>query len=320
MSARLRAAVIGAGNMGANHVRIYSHLPMVQLVAVAEPNSKTAAVITNMYKVKTYDNYEKMLDQEELDMVSICVPTSLHFAVAKKCIQHNLHTLLEKPISTSLTEAQELLRLASKQKIKFLIGHVERHNPAVKKVKELIKKRKLGKVTSIIARRVGGFPYQIRDASVMVDMAIHDIDIINFLLEELPQKIYSNKHRILIKKREDCVEYFLKYKNASAYVQTNWITPVKIRKLNITGSRGYLEMDYINQRVEFYQSNYRKFKDPYQNFSDYILRFSEPDKIDITIEKKEPLKEELIYFIESIRKNRSIDSTFALDAIKIALN
>ena len=121
----------------------------------------------------------------------------------------------------------------------------------------------------------------------------------------------------MIKKRDDSAEFFLKYKKASAYIQANWITPIKIRKLNITGEKGYIELDYINQKIELYESNYEK-KDSF-SFEDYILHFSEPDKTIISVAKKQPLKEEILYFIDCVKNNKEIDSSFALDSLKIAL-
>lgn len=319
MQTRLKCAVIGAGNMGKKHVCVYANLPPVDLVAIADLNEALAKEVADVYKIRFYKDYKEMLDIEAPDIVSICVPTSLHYEVAKICLEKKINTLLEKPITTSIADGEKLLAQAKKNKVKFLVGHIERHNPAIKKVKILIEKGDLGKITAIIARRVGGFPYRIRDANIMVDLAIHDIDIANYLLNELPQEIFINKKRHHIEQREDAVEFFLKYKNASAYIQANWITPVKIRKLNITGTEGYIEMDYITQKVEFYKSNYKKFREAAKGFSDYILHFSEPDKIDIPIEKNEPLKEEISYFVNCVENNLAVDSQFALDALKIAL-
>lgn len=316
---KLNCAVIGVGKMGINHVRVYAKTPDIDFTSVAELSDTLGQAVAKEFNVKLYKNYEDLLDTEKPDLVSICVPTSFHYVVAKTCIEKGVNILLEKPICTEVGEAEELLTIAKKNKVKMLVGHIERHNPAVKKVKEMIDQGKLGQITSIIARRVGGFPYQIRDANIMADLAIHDIDIINYLLDDLPKEVYVNRQRIHIEKREDSVEYFLKYKHASGYVQTNWITPVKIRKLNITGSEGYIEMDYITQKIEFYKSNFDKFKEDYKGFSDYVLRFSESDIIDVPVEKKEPLTEEIHYFINCVRNDISIDSEFAKVALEIAL-
>jgi UDP-N-acetylglucosamine 3-dehydrogenase len=320
MSAKIKCAVIGAGKMGINHVRIYSELKQVQLVAVADLNEKLGKDASIKYNTKYYSSYKEMIIKEKPDIISICVPTSFHYIVAKDCLMLKKNILLEKPISTTVEEAKKLVALAKKNKVHFMVGHIERYNPAVIKVKELIKKGELGKITSIIARRIGGFPYRIRDANIMVDLAIHDIDIVNYLLDEYPKQIFVNKKRIHTKTREDSVEFFLKYKIASAYIQSNWITPVKIRKLAVGGSEGYLEMDYISQQIEFYKSNYDKFKESANGFSDYILKFSESEKEIIPVIKKEPLTEEILSFINSVKKNKITYPDYAVNALKIALH
>lgn len=315
----LKLAVIGVGNMGKHHARIYSEIPSVELSSVADLDENTGTEIAKKYYTKYYKNYQEMLDSENLDIVSICVPTFLHFEVASFCLSKKINVLLEKPITSGINDGRKLLKLANKNKLKFLVGHIERYNPAIRRVKEMITKGQLGRIIAITIRRLGGFPPQIRDSDIATDLAIHDIDISNYLLEELPQEVYVNKQRNHIQNRDDSVEFFLKYKNASSYIQTNWISPVKIRKINITGTEGYLEMDYISQKIEFYQSNYDKFIEASKGFSDYILMFSEPDVINISVAKKEPLKEEILYFINCVKNNIKIDSTFALEALKIAL-
>lgn len=316
---KLKYAVIGVGNMGQNHVRICSEMADVNLAAVADLNENLAADLSKQYNCRHYTNYLEMIEKEKPDVVSICVPTAFHYEVAKECVNRNTHILLEKPIALRINEAEELLQLAKDKKTKLLVGHIERFNPAVRKVKELIEKGELGKVIAITLRRVGGFPPQIKDANIAADLAIHDIDITNYLLDELPREISFNKQKNHIEQREDSVEFFLKYKKTSAYIQANWITPVKIRKLNIVGSEGYLEMDFINQQIEFYKSNYEKIKESTKDFSDYILHYSEPDKYVISVAKKEPLKEEILYFIDCVKNNKEVDSQFAVEALRIAL-
>ena len=313
----LNVSIIGVGKMGRNHVRVYSEIPGVKITSVVEMLEKA---IELPYKdIKYFVDYKEMIKKKKPDLVSICVPTLFHYEIAKYCLENKINVLLEKPICLDIKESKELLEIAKKNNVKFWVGHIERFNPSLLKVKEMVKNGELGKIIAIISRRVGGFPPQIKDANVAVDLAIHDIDIANFLLEDYPQEVSVHKQRNLIEEREDSVEFFLKYKNASAYIQANWITPVKIRKLNITGTEGYLELDYISQEIEFYKSNYQKFKENIKDFSDYIVNFSEPDKIIISMAKKEPLKEEILYFINCINDNIEVDSIFALNALKIAL-
>lgn len=314
----MKVAVIGSGNIGKHHARIYYEIPQVSLVAIADINETSAKGLAKKYHAKFYRSYEEMIEIEKPDAISICVPTSLHYRIAKYCLMKKVHVLVEKPITKDVEEAQDLLRTAKKNKVKLLVGHVERYNPAIKKVKEMIDKGDVGNVTAIIARRVGGFPPQIKDADVAIDLAIHDIDVINYLLSEIPKEVYFNKQKNHIQNREDSVELFLKYKKTSAYIQANWITPVKIRKLTITGTEGYLELDYITQKIEFFKSNYSKFKEASKDFSDYIMIFSDPDKINISVGKKEPLKEELLHFINCVSNDLETDAKYAVEALKIA--
>jgi len=316
----MKVAVIGVGIMGKHHTRIYSSLPGIKLVGVADINESEGNLVAKKYHTKFYKDYMDLIDKEKPDALSICVPTSQHYIVAKDCLQKKCNILLEKPITRTLEEARKLQLSARENKTTFMIGHIERHNPAVKKVKEMIVKGDLGKITAIMLRRLGGFPPQIKDANITVDLAIHDIDVANFLMEDLPYDIAINKQKHHIKLREDSVEFFLKYKKASVYIQANWISPVKIRKLNITGTDGYLEMDYITQKIEFYKSNYNKFRDATKDYSDYILLFSEPDQINISVAKKEPLREELIYFLDAVANKKNINIDHAIHALKIALS
>lgn len=315
----MKVCVIGAGNIGRHHIRIISELPHAQLTAISDVDEKNGTLLAKKYNTKFYKDFKEMIALEKPDAINICVPTFLHFEIAKYCIQKKINVFVEKPITSNLKDAKELLRLAKLYKVKLFVGHVERFNPAVIKLKSMIDNNELGSITAVVARRVGGFPPQIKDADIAIDLAIHDIDIVNYLLGETPKNVFVNRNKNHIKNRADSVEFFLKYKKASAYIQTNWITPVKIRKLNITGTEGYLELDYITQKIEFYKSNYSKFKDERNNFTDYILIFSDPDKLNITVGKKEPLKEEISYFINALEKDIKIDAGFAVEALEIAL-
>ncbi|MCS6983429.1 MAG: Gfo/Idh/MocA family oxidoreductase [Candidatus Absconditabacterales bacterium] len=319
MSTNINVAVIGVGNMGGNHVRTYSELDDVNLVAVADLNTSLAEQIAQKYGCKWYENYQDMIQQEHIDLVSIVVPTSFHYPVAEFCLQHNIHVLLEKPITPTVEEGEKLLMLAKEKNLNLLVGHIERFNPAVKKVKELLDKKDVGELTAFTFQRVGGLPPQIRDSNIVVDLAIHDIDISNYLIGQLPNRVNMHKKRNHLEGREDSVEIFMQYDGVSSYIQCNWISPIKMRKLTVTGTDGYLEMDYITQKITIFKSNYDKFRETIGTYSDYVMRFAEPDRVDISVGKKEPLKEEMLYIIDNIKKGTLIDTSFALSSLSIAL-
>ena len=160
---------------------------------------------------------------------------------------------------------------------------------------------------------------QVRDANVVIDLAVHDIDIINFLYGMIPKSITGNMGKAMIEKREDYAEIFLKYGKKSGFIQVNWITPVKIRNLSVTGSSGYAELNYITQELTVYESNYTK--EIVDEYGDYVVKFGLPDKTIVGVEKAEPLFLELCSFVDCVKtRNRpQVDGQVGLVALQIAL-
>jgi len=311
----LNVAVIGVGNMGKHHARVYSEIE-AKLVAVCDINEGTAKEIARRFNCRPYTDYKKMLAAEKIDAISIAVPTTYHKKIALDCIELGKHILVEKPISNNLEDAREIVEAAKKKNVKIAVGHTERFNPAVQKLKEMIKSKELGKIITIVARRVGVCSPQIRDANVIIDTAVHDIDVFNFLLEREPTKIHAISGRAIIRQRDDYADILLKYDGTNAFIQVNWITPVKIRNLAVTGTEGYAELNYITQELVLYKSNYRRIDD----FSD-VVKFGTPKEINIKIAKEEPLKNELRNFIQAIEKNREplVSGRDGMKTLEIAL-
>ncbi len=316
---KTRLAVIGLGNMGKHHARNYSLMENVQLVAVCDLNRELADATAKKFNCKAYYDYREMLQEEQLQAVSIAVPTTFHKEVALICIDRNLDVLIEKPIASTIQDAEEIIAKAQEKKVLLQIGHIERFNPAVKKLKEIICAGKLGEITSIIARRVGTVPMQIRDANVVVDLAVHDIDIINYLYEDKAEAILGNIGKAMIEKREDYAEIFLKYGNRSGYIQVNWITPIKIRNLSVTGSKGYAELNYITQELVVYESNYTK--EMVDEYGDSVIKFGIPNKTQVGVEAIEPLYLELQDFVKCVntRERPLVTGEIGLEALRIAL-
>ncbi|MEW5896129.1 MAG: Gfo/Idh/MocA family oxidoreductase [Nanoarchaeota archaeon] len=316
----INVAVIGLGNMGKHHARNYSIIPNAHLVAVCDLNEELAKTTAAKFSCRAYTNYQEMLENEDIKAVSIVVPTSFHKEVALECMKRKIDVLIEKPIADRITDAEDIIKEAKEKDLILQIGHIERFNPAVQKLKEIVGQGKLGEVSSVIARRVGTVPVQIRDANVVVDLAVHDIDIINYIYESTPNEIYSNLGKAMIEKREDYAEIFMKYGKKSGFIQVNWITPLKIRNLSVTGSKGYAELNYITQELVVYESNYTK--EIVDEYGDYVLHFGTPNRINIDIDNSEPLNLELRSFINSVltRQQPLVTGKVGLDALKIALD
>lgn len=308
--------------MGQHHARVYSGLPEVNLVAVCDQDAKRGKEIARKYKCRFYQRYLKMLKEEEIGAVSIVVPTFWHCQVAGDVLDRGIHVLLEKPMTTTLQEARKIIKKAKKKKVKLMIGHIERFNPAVTRLKKLIKQGVLGKVVALNIKRVGGPPRQVKGDNVIVDLAIHDIDIANYLFESPPEKIYCFKSKNLVREQEDSANILLKYGRASALIEVNWITPVKIRTLEVTGTRGFASLDYIKQTLALYENRaFDKRGYQFSDFKELVSKFSCYNRKRVLIKKEEPLKKELESFVNCILKNETplTSGEAAYQVLRIAL-
>jgi len=311
----MKVGVIGVGSMGNNHARIYSEMSV--LAAVSDVNEETGRKVSEKHKCSFYKDYKEMLKNEKLDAVSIVVPTSLHKQVALDVIDYKIPFLLEKPIADTVENSREIIEKAKENNVKFMVGHIERFNPALVKLKELLDNFELGEINSLITRRVGAIPPKVKDTNVVTDLAVHDIDIYNYLLNKRPTEFFGGFGKS-ISEKGDYADLMLKYNNTNAFIQVNWITPIKIRLLNVTGSRGYAELNYITQELDVYRTNYAK---DYDGFGDFMIKFGKPTKINVEIKKEEPLKVEIHTFLDCLKNNLEfpVKNEDALEALRIAL-
>lgn len=318
---KLNVGIIGLGNMGAHHARVYSEMPQVNLAAVSDIEKEKGEETAKKYHCLFFDDYKKMLRDVRLDAVSIAVPTFLHHQVVSDVLEKGINGLVEKPIAANLSQAQDIIKRAEKKNLKLMVGHIERFNPAIKRLKDLIVAGRLGDIVSINVKRVGGLPPQRKGANVVIDLAIHDIDVANYLLREYPREVYGFKSRNLISDQEDSAVLLLKYAKTSCFIEVNWVTPVKIRTLDITGTKSFARLDYINQTIVLYESNYPSQTSQYSNFNEFISKFSSADEIKVAVEKAEPLRKELEEFVEAILDNRPplITGQDGYRALEIAL-
>jgi UDP-N-acetylglucosamine 3-dehydrogenase len=314
----MRVAVIGAGNMGKNHLRNYFLMPEAELVGLADINPETESLAVE-YHAKFFTDYKKMLDELKPEAVSIVVPTPFHAEVATEVMRRGIHCLLEKPITSTVEEADALIKIAKKHNVTFTVGHIEHYNPLVIALKQLLDKNTIGDITSIICKRVGGFPAVEPKTDVIIDLAVHDIGIISYLLGQQPKVLFSHGSRTHHSKKIDSAEILLDYGRASGFIQANWLTPVKIRTIAVTGSGGYIEGNYITQELEYYEHNMQTGN---SGFSNFISTMGGPTKKTINVDFKEPLAEELRAFLSRANGNTSVylvEPEAARDALELAL-
>ena len=241
----IRVGVVGLGAMGIHHARLYSELNC-ELVGVVDVNPALAREIGEQYRVPYYTDYRALINRVEA--VSIAVPTTLHHAIAMDFLRAGVHCLVEKPIAARLDEAEEMIQAAEDNRVNLAIGHIERFNPAVIRLKQLVDEGLLGKLLIISTRRVGPFVNRIRDVGVVIDSATHDIGVVRYLIGKEPISVFSRVGK-LKHAREDYALIMLDFGDTAACIEVNWFTPHKIRTLVATGSEGVAYLDYIEQKL-----------------------------------------------------------------------
>ncbi len=300
MAKLLRAGVIGAGSMGRNHARLYAEMDDVELVAVADPDQAASVKIAQRYRVRTYTDYRALLDREQLDLVSVVVPTEHHFAVARDVLLARIPTLIEKPIAATIEEGQILVALAQEQGVMLTIGHVERFNPAIIALKARLGQGTLGKVYQIHVRRIGPFPARIKDVGVVTDLATHDLDIMHYLTGSSVTRLHAEIGQRLHTAHEDLLSAVLRFKNdIIGVLDINWLTPTKVRELSVLGERGMFVANYLTQDLIFYENEAAPQNGNWHELA--VLGVSEGRMIRFNINKKEPLREELDAFATAVR-------------------
>jgi len=293
----LKTAVIGVGMMGRNHVRIYGLMDNTRLVAVADPSPKALESIGRIYNARVYTDYLQMLDREKPDLVSIAVPTRLHREVAVAAMQRGVHVFLEKPISGDVDEGQQIIDAAQQAGVKLAVGHIERFNPAVIELKKQLDAGQLGRIFQIHARRVGPFPPRIQDVGVVIDLATHELNLLEYLTGSHVDTVYAETESEIHATHEDLLTGILKFKDGTiGILDINWLTPTKIRELSLIGEKGMFLVNYLTQDLYFYENE--SANGNWEGLA--VMGVSEGRLIRYNIKRKEPLLAELESFVDAI--------------------
>src|SRR3984893_2285398 len=241
----LRLGVIGVGVMGANHARVLVDLPGVELVGIADPDRSQAMAVATALGCHA-GAAPPTLFGLGVDAVVIAAPTHLHHPIAHDCIKAGVHLLVEKPISSSVAEGRSIVAAAQRAGLTLMVGHVERFNPTVATIKQALDGED---ILSIAITRVGPLPPRMSNVGVVIDLAVHDIDLIQWftgsdIIEVQPQL------KSAIAEREDIA--LLQFRTRSgvlAHINTNWLTPFKARTVHIATRNKYLIGDLLTRQV-----------------------------------------------------------------------
>ncbi|MBF0290745.1 MAG: Gfo/Idh/MocA family oxidoreductase [Nitrospinae bacterium] len=307
----INAGVIGVGRMGQYHVGVYSELTGVNLVGVVDVSEARGAEIAKKYRTQSYKDFRSLFGK--VDVVSIAVPTSMHYAVAKECLQAGVHCLLEKPITNNLAEAEELFNIAAKNGAILHVGHVERFNGAVQELSKAVRDP-----IFIESRRLGPFDPRIKDDGVVLDLMIHDIDIILNLVKSPVVEINAIGATVFSDK-EDVVNVQLRFENGClANILASRATQEKIRTLAVTQPSEYIFLDYTTQDILVHRRASSQHQLGIQE-----LKYTQESLIErIFVHRENPLKLELRHLIDCVANgaDRRISVENELMSLRVALS
>ena len=302
MSRKIKIAVIGVGYLGNYHTEKYAKLPDVELVAVVDTNRDRAKAIADRYQTKFYTNYRDVLDQ--VQAVSIVVPTEYHYAVTQQCLEAGLDVLVEKPMTKKVWQAEKLLALAKNKKTILQVGHLERFNSAIEHAKTI-----LTKPLFIECHRLNSFVERGTDVDVVLDLMIHDLDIILSLVPSPVLKIDAVGTPVL-SGNIDIANVRLRFQNGCVVNLTaSRISFNPMRKMRIFQPDAYVSLDFNKANVEIYRT-----------VSDDTYSLPQIKGEQLSLQKKDALEEEIRAFVDAVKKRDDLYSSAerALKALKLA--
>jgi len=252
----LNIGLIGAGRMGAYHVETWERVPAGRLTAIADPDEAVARGRIGRRPIEWVGDYRWLLERADVDAVCICTPSEHHARVALDAIAAGKHVFVEKPIAIALEDGLRMAAAARMAGLKLVVGHVERFNPAVGKLAELIREGRIGRVFRAHATRVGPLPARIQDTGVAIDLATHDLDLMQFVLGRDISSIYAEGSRCVHPSQEDIISCLLRFgeDGPQGLLDVNWLTPEKRREMTVIGEGGMLSASYLTQDVWFTES------------------------------------------------------------------
>lgn len=292
----IRVGIIGVGYLGTQHARILSYLEEADLQAVADIDFQKALQIGNRHGVRYFENYEDMID--EIDAAVVATDTSAHFKVSENLLRHGKHVLVEKPITETVEQGERLLELAAKNGLILQVGHLERFNPAVEAVENMISDPRF-----IEVQRLGSFSARSLDIDVVLDLMIHDLDIILALIKDEVASIKSSGIHV-VSEKTDIANARLEFRSGCvATLTASRVHQGKVRKLRIFEPTSYYSIDYIDQEVKVFPLDGRQ-----------------TDIKTLKIQKDEPLKRELKNFLECVDSGKmtKVSGEEGLRALRLA--
>jgi predicted dehydrogenase len=297
----LRVGVIGCGYWGPNLIRNFIELPTSDVLAVADLSEDRLAHIKSRYPgIKTTKDYRDLFAMP-LDAAVVATPPDTHFRIARDCLQHDLHVLVEKPLTLNSRDAEELIEIAETRGLTLMVGHTFEYNPAVQALKEIIDSGELGRIYYVDAVRVSLGLFQ-RGLNVLWDLAPHDISILLYLLGRDPIFVSTQGAACIFDGKHDIAYLNLMFPgDILAHVHISWLDPCKVRRITVVGSQKMVVYDDIEtlEKIKIYDKGVEP--PPYTNtFGDFQCSYRYGDVVIPNIRFAEPLRVECQHFLECI--------------------
>lgn len=304
---QLKIGAIGCGYWGPNLIRNFIEIPEADLVAVVDlDQSRLDHMQTRYPQIEVFTNNYRDLFALGLDAVLIATPPQTHLAIAKDCLQHGLHILVEKPLTLNSQDAQELVDIATQQERILMVGHTFEYNPAVRYLRELINSGELGEIRYIDAVRASLGLFQTY-ANVLWDLAPHDISILRYILDADPINIRAHGAS-WVRKDIESVAYAIAMfpNNILAHIRNSWLDPSKTRRITVVGSKKMVIYDDVEplEKIKIYDKGVRAIRHT-DTFGEFNFAYHYGDVTIPYLRLEEPLRVQCLHFLECIRENKS---------------
>lgn len=316
--------IIGCGHWGPNFIRNFNHIEGTFVKYACDLSASRLSHIKDMYPgIITTQNFLQVLKDRQVDAVVIATTTDTHYRLAKEALLYNKHVLIEKPIATGISQAEELITLAEDNRRTLMVGHIFKFNPAINKLKWLIDRKELGRIYYMYSRRTNLGPLR-KDVNAIWDLAPHDISIFNYLLNRTSISVAAKGEKYLPHNLEDVCFISLTFPgHIFAHIHVSWLDPKKVREIVVVGSKKMAVFDDLN--TEHPLSIYdrcvmkKKFKQDYDSFEEFKMIIKDGKIATPLLKKAEPLRSECSHFIECIRKDKKplTDGKDGLETIRV---
>ena len=295
----IRVGVLGCGNMGRNHLRVLSSMSQFQLVGCFDTNASASEEQAALYGIKQFDSQEELFDQVEL--VHVVVPSFLHRDAAVAAANAGCHVLVEKPIALTIEDAQAIVDACDASGVKLCVGHVERFNPAIVALAGIVANEE---VLSVDFHRMSPYDKRVSDASVVQDLMIHHIDVLNWIADSPVRRVQS-QGRVVYSDKPDYVQALVEFENGLvASLTASRITESKVRSAEINAKDAFISVDYLNRSVTVSRKTNFKLD------VGHDVQYRQDNIIEkVFVPMVEPLRAEFLHFANAIRDNADIQTS-----------